>query len=161
MVGSTLRSRRTSRGGSSVADLLREFVTWISVSTGLRIGGGSAPNASDRLYAGHVPPEKPDLAALVREVGGEDQLLTADAARIGRPAFQVLVRGPSFFQARELAWTIHAAIHGAAFEVLGDHTLHVAEAVARPQSLGFDEQRRHLISTTYALRAHDDSGASP
>ena len=144
-----------------MADLLRELVEHVAALTGLRIGGGSASNADDRLYAGHAPPDKPDLAAVVREIGGPDQLLTADAARVGRPTFQVLTRGPTFFAARDLAWLVHDALHGAAWEDLGDHTLHVAEALARPAQLGFDDRGRHLLSASYVVAAHDQSLATP
>lgn len=143
-----------------MADLLRELVTFVSEQTGLRIGGGSVFRDEDRLYAGHIPPEKPDLGALVRETGGPDQLLRAGEGRIGFPMVQVLVRGLTYFAARDLAWQIHDVLHGAGVN-LGDHALHVAEALAGPQSLGFDEKGRHLFSTNYRLAAHDQSLATP
>jgi hypothetical protein len=144
-----------------MADLLRELTTWIADQTGLRIGGGTAVRDDDRLFAGHIPPDKPDTGALVRETGGPDQFLRGGFAEIGQGTFQVIARGPSHFAARELAWTIHAALHGAVYEVLGAHTLHVAEALARPQFLGLDERGRHLFSTNYRINAHDQSLATP
>lgn len=144
-----------------MADLLRELVTWISGETGLRIGGGTQASSDDRLYAGHIPPDKPDTGALVRETGGPDQLLRSGFAEIGEPTVQVLVRAPSHFAARDLAHEIHDALQGAAGVAMGDHVLHFAEALARPQFLGVDERGRHLFSTNYRLAAHDDSLATP
>ncbi len=130
------------------ADVLRELVTYVAAQAGLTIGVD--------LYPGHVPPEKPDLAAAIIDRPGPDELQRAGFGRLSELMVQVLARGPTYFQAKTLAQRIHAVLHGAAGIDLGDHFLCFAEALAAPGYLGPDDQKppRHLFSTNYQLREH-------
>jgi len=130
-------------------DLLREVTDWLAGKTGLTLG--------QDLHAGNLPPEGQDLCAVVLERGGvpAQPRLTG---RIGAYALQVLVRGPSYFQARDLAYQLDAWLSDCAGMDLpanSEWAIHVCQGVAAPQFLGFDGRGRPEFSTNYTLRGYE------
>lgn len=128
--------------------MFQEICTFISNMTGFAIGG--------RLQAGHWTQDKPARAVLVQETGGEPMwYLTPEQIH---PTIQVLCRAETYLTAREDAYTVFNALHQVAswplpqLESGTDYIIYSIEALALPQYLGRDDNRRHLFSTNYIFR---------
>ena len=124
-------------------NLIRELATWLANKTGLVI--------DTDLFAGFMPPEEQDNAAVLLDRGGLPQG-GAGNGRIGGYALQVLVRNTSYQEAKRISYLIYGYLHKAAQRIdLGENFLFNAEAIAYPQFLGYDSRGRDEFSTNYTL----------
>lgn len=128
-----------------MADLLREMFDWVATETSLI--------RADEWHCGHLPPEGIATCAALLERGGRPTQPTLRGS-VGEYLFQVLARGQTYFEGRDLAQQIHAVMGDCAGANLGDWRASVVDAVAEPQFLGFDARARAEFATTYAVRAH-------
>lgn len=129
--------------------MLREITTLISGLTGFAIG--------TRIQYGYRMQNAPVRCVLVQESGGEPNFYCPDMVNL---TIQVLCRAATYNEAREDAWAVFNAIHGTSGWELPrldgvsgeDYLAMTVEALAAPQYLGEDDNRRHLYSTNYVWR---------
>ena len=129
--------------------MLKEIVTLIHDFTGWTIG--------TRLQHGHALQDMPVRAVLIQETGGEVNFYCTDMVNM---TIQVLCRGAKYSEAHDDAWTVFGYFHGTSnWEmprldgVSGENYLAMTvEALAAPQYLGVDDNRRHLFSCNYVWR---------
>ncbi len=130
-------------------DLLRELFDWIADEAGLE--------RDAEWHCGHLPPEAAEQgsespAAVLLERGGEPQKpITRGLA--GSYLFQVVAYGPTYFTARDFAYTIHDLIADRGGADLGEWTACVIEALEAPEFRGYDERFRYEFSARYVVRA--------
>lgn len=128
--------------------MFRNIVQLISDLTGFAVGS--------RLQSGHVVQNAPVRMTLIQETGGEaNWYLMPEQIE---PTIQVLTRAETYLTAREDAYTVFNALHQIAtwplpqYESGIDYLVYSIEALAVPQYLGVDDNRRHLFSTNYIFR---------
>ena len=129
--------------------MFKEIVTKISGLTGLAIGS--------RIQYGHSLQAAPVRIVLIQETGGEANFYCPDMVNV---TIQVLCRAAKYEEARADAYTVFEAIHGTSGWELPrldgasgeDYLAMTIEALAAPQYLGEDDNRRHLFSTNYVWR---------
>jgi hypothetical protein len=129
--------------------MFKEIVQLISDLTGFAIGS--------RLQYGHKLQDAPVRAVLVQETGGEANFYCPDMINM---TIQVLCRAAKYSEAREDAYAVFEVIHGTSNWELPrldglsgeDYLAMTVEALAAPQYLGEDDNRRHLFSTNYVFR---------
>ena len=140
--------------------MFREICTLISDRTGWAIG--------TMLQAGRRIQTAPVRCALVQESGGATTFWpNEDMIDAG---IQILNRSASYTEARNDAWHAFRALHGTCGWNMPrldgapgdeDYLVSTVEALASPQYLGEDDNRRHLFSTNYIFRVQDGSCAEP
>ena len=129
--------------------MFKEIVTLIHDLTGFAIG--------TRLQYGHALQDAPVRAVLVQETGGMPNFYCPDMIFV---TIQVLCRGAKYSEARDDSYTVFEAIHGTSNWELPrldglsgeDYLAMTVEAIAAPQYIGEDDNRRHLFSTNYIFR---------
>ena len=133
--------------------MFREIVTLICTQTGFTLGVD--------LYAGHRPQDAPDRCVLIAESGGATHPAEADMTD---PLIQALARADTYFEARADSWTVYNAIHSTFGWNLPnlsgsgeDYLAMSVYALAIPQYLGQDENRRYEFSTNYIFRMEQAS----
>jgi hypothetical protein len=135
--------------------MFREICTLISGLTGFAIG--------TTIQAGRYAQNAPVRCALVQESGGATHFYpNEDMVDAG---IQILTRAESYTAARDDAWTAFRALHGTSGwnmprldGVSGeDYLVATVEALASPQYLGEDDNRRHLFSVNFVFRVQDGS----
>ena len=132
--------------------MFKEICTLISDLTGFAVGA--------KLQVGHWLQDKPVRCVLVQETGGDANFYCPDMADM---LIQVLCRAETYFEAREDAYAVFGAIHGTSgWNLPGiggnpDYLAMTVEALAVPQYLGVDDNRRHLFSTNYIFRMEEGS----
>lgn len=135
--------------------MFREIVTLISDLTGFPIG--------TRIQAGHWEQDKPVRAVLIQESGGVPYFYPNTDMR--DLTIQVLTRADKYSEARDDAHAVFDAVHGTSGwnmprldGVSGeDYLAMTVEAMAVPQYLGRDDNRRHLFTTNYVFRIEEGS----
>jgi hypothetical protein len=133
--------------------MIKEVSTLISNLTGFVIG--------TKLQAGHLQQGAPERCVIVLETGGPaDFYPIHDQVDLG---IQVTCQAPSYADAHEDAFTVFRALHGGCgYEMPGqdggpDLLVNTIEAVASPQYLGEDEERRHLFTINFTFRIEEGS----
>jgi len=134
--------------------MFREIVTLISDLTGFAIG--------TRIQHGHSMQAAPVRCILIQETGGGVNFYCPDMVDM---MVQVLCRAEKYSEAREDAWAVFNAIHGTSNWELPrldglsgeDYLAMTVEALAAPQYLGEDDNRRHLMSCNYVFRMEQGS----
>jgi len=129
--------------------MFMEIVQLISDLTGFAIGS--------RIQYGHSLQSAPVRCVLIQETGGGPNFYCPDMVDM---TVQVLTRAAKYSEARADAWAVFNAVHGTSnWELprLGgasgeDYLAMTVEALAAPQYLGEDDNRRHLFSTNYVFR---------
>lgn len=137
--------------------MIREIATLIEGLTGFTIG--------TKLQIGHALQNAPPRMVLVIEAGGPTYFYpNEDMADV---AIQILNRAETYFDAREDAYAVYHALHGTSgwnlprLDGSGEGYLAMTvEALYIPQSLGQDDNRRHLFSTNYIFRMEEGSCVS-
>ena len=103
--------------------------------------------------------DAPDRCVVIQETaGGDTNFWQVDMEWL---QIQIVARGMTKFNARDDARAIHAILHGAAEIEFGiSPTIYRATitAVAPPQYIGQDEQRRYEYSTNYRVAYYDING---
>lgn len=143
--------------------MFREIVTLIEAQTGFARGA----NGAGKLQVGHMSQQAPARAVLVQETGGAPEF-TPNEDMVDL-TIQILNRAPTYFEAHEDAWTAYRGLHGLSGMNLPridgsgeDYLAMTIEAMAAPQYLGEDEDRRHVFSTNYIFRMEEGGcSASP
>jgi hypothetical protein len=139
--------------------MFEEICNLISDLTGWAIG--------TRIQMGHWEQDKPVRCTLVQESGGAPAFYpNADMADV---AIQVLNRAEKYSDARDDAYAVFDALHGTSGwnmprldgESGEDYLAMTVEALALPQYLGRDDNRRHLFSTNYIFRMEEGSCVEP
>jgi hypothetical protein len=99
-------------------------------------------------------PEKPDLAVMLFDRPGSQNLYTYDGERVEMPGLQVLVRGEQsdYSTARTKAATVYALLDGVANTVIGTHTYLSIMASSPPYDYGPDGMGRQIFETNFQIR---------
>jgi hypothetical protein len=136
--------------------MFKEVCTLISTLTGFPIGG--------KLQAGHETQNAPPRCVVITETGGPAEFYpNTDLVEYG---IQALCRAESYGAASDDAWAVHKALHGECnWDMPGqdggpDLLAMTIEAVATPQYLGEDDNRRHLFAINFTLRIEEGSCGS-
>ena len=105
--------------------------------------------------------DAPDRCVVIQETaGGDTNFWQKDMEWL---QIQVVARGMTYFNARDDARAIHALLHGAAGLTIGvapgtEYIVGAITAVAAPQYIGQDEERRYEFSTNYRVAYYDKNG---
>ena len=132
--------------------MFKEICTLISGLTGFAL--------DVKLQVGHLLQSAPERYVLVQETGGEANFYCPDMKDM---LIQVLCHSETYFEAREDAYAVFEAIHGTSgWNLPGiggnpDYLAMTVEALAVPQYLGVDDNRRHIFSTNYIWRMEEGS----
>ena len=135
--------------------MFREICTFIAARSGFVIGS--------TLQTGRHAQNAPVRCVLVSESGGMPYFYpNTDMADL---TIQVLSRAEKYFDARADIYAVHNAIHGTSGWNLPrldgasgeDYLAMTIEALAVPQYLGEDDNRRHLFSANYIFRMEEGS----
>ena len=128
--------------------MFKEICTLIAEKTGFTIGS--------TLQVGHRTQSAPVRHVLISEsAGGSTVFECPDFAFFN---IQALARAKTYFNARADVWTIYEAFHGTSgwnMPNLGagdDYLAMTVEALAIPQYLGVDDNKRHLFSVNFIFR---------
>lgn len=131
--------------------MFNEICRFIAGQTGFALGS--------TLQVGHYVQNAPVRCALVQEDGGDPNFYSPDMANLH---ISFLCRAASSGEAREDAWTIYRALHGTSGWNIPresgsgeDYLAMTIEAIATPQYLGEDANRRHLYSLTLIFRMEE------
>ena len=132
--------------------MFKEICTLISGLTGFAL--------DVKLQVGHLLQSAPERYVLVQETGGEANFYCPDMVDM---LIQVLCHAETYFEARDDSYAVFEAIHGTSgWNLPGiggnpDYLAMTVEALAVPQYLGVDDNRRHLFSTNYIFRMEEGS----
>ena len=141
--------------------MFKEICTFIASRTGFTLG--------DSLQMGHYVQDAPVRCVLLSEEAGEPNFYCPDMVNLH---VQALCRGAASDEARQDAWTLYRALHGTSGWQLPrldgsgeDYLAMTIEALAAPQYLGEDANRRHLYSVNFVFRMEEgtcglDSGSA-
>jgi len=113
------------------------------------------------FFAGFRPQKAPDSCVVLLETaGGESNYYVRDLEFLH---VQVVVRGRTLFEARNLARKIHAVLHGVAGVTVGiSPTFYFVggiTAISIPQYIGQDDNRRFEMSTNYRVAYYKTTGS--
>jgi len=131
--------------------MIQEIAKFIDLRTSFKVGV--------TLMVGRRKQNDPDRCAVVIESGGG--IVYYDLPDRADMLIQVITRAVDQMDARDDAWEIYRALHGAAgwdLPVITSGVTYEAmtiEAVAPPQYIGEDEKRRFEYSTNYIFRNQD------
>ena len=124
--------------------MIQEFTKYIEAE----VAGLSMSGANRNLYAGRRPQSAPFVSAVVEEPFPDptDPILTD----MVKKTFRIECRGnkDDYFSARDIADTIHNALHGKrqiTLPVVASTTYLVNIACTEPSSIGVDDTHRPLI----------------
>lgn len=113
-----------------------------------------------KLQVAHRELTAPDRCTVVQETGGGDtNFYVHDMEWV---MVQVVARALTYFEARADARAIHALLHGAAGIEFGISPVFyraTITAVAVPQYIGQDEERRYEFSTNYRVAIYNKAGS--
>jgi len=133
--------------------MLKELAQYIEDHSAFVIG--------TTLQVGHREQTAPDRCVVIQETaGGDTNFWQKDMEWL---QVQVVARGKTYFNARDDARAIHALLHGAAGLTIGlapatEYIVGAITAVAAPQYIGQDEERRYEFSTNYRVAYYDKNG---
>ena len=131
--------------------MIQEVAKFIDLRTSFKVGV--------TLMVGRRKQNDPDRCQVVIESGGG--VVYHDLPDRIDLLIQVITRAVDQMDARDDAWEIYRALHGAAgwdLPVITSGVTYEAmtiEAVAPPQYIGEDEKRRFEYSTNYIFRNQD------
>ena len=131
--------------------MFNEICVFIAERTGFVLG--------DSLQVGHYVQSAPVRCALIQESDGVPNFYCPDMVNLH---IQCLCRGETSGDARADAWTLFRALHGTSGWQLPrldgsgeDYLAMTIEAIAPPQYLGEDANRRHLYSINFIFRMEE------
>lgn len=114
------------------------------------------------LFPGHLIQAAPDSAVLISEVGGSGDFFVPDKVLL---TIQIRSRALTYITARDLIFSVHDFLHGAAGWDLPqagtgapEYRLEFAEAMSFPASIGQDEKLRFDFSGSYRLGIVNKNG---
>jgi hypothetical protein len=134
--------------------MFREISTLIEALTGFKLGA--------KLQMGHLTQNAPEQFVLIQETGGRpDFYPNEDMADL---TIQIFNQAPSYMAAHNDAWDVYKALHGTSGWNLPrmdgsgeDYLVATIEAIACPQYLGEDDNKKHMFSTNYIFRIQEGS----
>ena len=131
--------------------MIQEIAKFIDQQTSFKVGS--------TLMVGRRTQDSPDRCQVVLESSGGT--VYYDLPDRNDSVIQVITRATTQMNARDDAWEIYQALHGAAgwdLPVITSGVTYEAmtiEALSSPQYIGEDEKRRHEYSTNYIFRIQD------
>jgi len=132
--------------------MIKEIAAFIASKTSFVIG--------DTLQVGHRTQDAPDRCNVVLESAGGG--LYFDLPDRVDKMIQVISRANTYLRARDDAWEIFDALHGTAGWTLSavapavqNYEAMTIEAIAPPQYIGEDENRRFEYSCNFIFRNQD------
>jgi len=133
--------------------MIKELCTFVELQIPTMVIGA-------KLQVGHREQNSPDRCCVVQEpAGGDTNFYVKDMEWV---QIQVIARAITYFEARADAKAIHAILHGAAgieFGISPTFYRATITAVAVPQYIGTDEERRYEFSTNYRVAIYNQAGS--
>ncbi len=134
-----------------ISDFFKPLVAYVDTNL-------AALTLGTNLFAGDRPLDAPDACVALYERGGGTSFESIGMLSI---RIQVLTRGLTYFEARDLAFTVYNLLHGMAgvdLPVLTSGeawTINTCRAPTLPQLLGRDETGRTEITANYVFEAEE------